>query len=123
MSKYTSNYNQKRSLLDEDEKIIREENLEARQHITRKGVHALKSAICLQAVADYKSAMKGKAISRCGGGKPVPPEETIQECEAFFREEDGLMQQVTGIHDPDRLIKLVRQIPAGYEDTLQKKKR
>ena len=122
MSKYTSDYNQKRTPLDESERLIREENLEARQHITREGVHALKSAVCLQAVADYKSAMKGKWIG--GNGKAgYPPEHTLKECERFFREENGVMQQITGIHDADRLIKLIRQIPAGYEDTLQKKKR
>lgn len=107
-------YNQKTAHLDAQEMMIREENLKAREHIDYEGLKRLQSAICLKAVADYKSALRGKKVD----GRL--PENVRKECEEFFKSD--MFKATTGIHDPQKAIDAIRAVPSGYEKTLQMKK-
>ncbi len=74
--------------------------LSSKQTGSIKGEEELANAIVVQAVKDYRDALRGETIKR------KPPEYTIKECEDFFRSQwYSLLTKVDG----EMLIKRLQE--------------
>lgn len=117
-------YNQKTAKLTEEEIAMREENLAARPYYNEDGIRAMLDAVCLRAVLDYRRP--NGAATQSTGGKSIPLAEKRErmirvrkECEDFFK--SGLFSRLTGIHDPDRALDLIEDIPLAYISAMERK--
>lgn len=128
-------YNQKEADLNEDEQLIRQENLESRSHISTRGVHNLMIGVCMQAVADYKRYRKALAyyaddlLHMKKGDRFVSSERRdkikalqaeIRECEEFFHSE--IFGECSGIWDGGKVIEAINRIPRSYDNYIRERR-
>ena len=124
-------YDQKKAELTEEEQELRSENLEARQHMNPRGVQNLMSAVCLQAVEDYKRYRQALAyyaddVQNMKSGRKLVPNDRrekiislqaeIRECEEFFHSE--IFGECSGIWNGDKVIDAINQVPRSYLTTI-----
>lgn len=129
------NYNQKEADLDEDEQLMRQENLKSRGHISTKGVQNLMAGVCMQAVSDYKRYRKALAyyaddiLHMKNGDRFVSTERRnkiealqaeIRECEEFFHSE--IFGECSGIWDGKLVIEAINRIPKSYDNYISERR-
>ena len=87
-----------------EDKWIDEENMKARKTgYADDDVRQLFAAVCLRACIDYKRVTSGRRI------KGEYPEETLDECEAFFKDE--MFQFFVNRMPVEEVEKIIRATP------------
>ena len=129
------NYNQKEADLDEDEQLIRKENLKSREHISTKGVQNLMAGVCMQSVSDYKRYRRALAyyaddilhikngdrfVSQERRNKIEALQAEIRECEEFFHSE--IFGECSGIWDGKKVIEAINRIPKSYDNYISERR-
>ena len=104
-------YDQKTANLTPEEQAIREENLKCREDMNEKGVRSLMAAVCTRAILDYK---KPAACANAMGRSAMA---VRTECRKFF--ETDIFKHTTGLHNPEKVVEMIKRIPAGYDRVLE----
>lgn len=112
-------YNQRISLMSEEDRAIRDENLEHRPFYDDEGIRRLMAAVCLRGIADYRKAVKRIWLCRNGDVRR-DAERRKAECEQFF--DSGMFTEITGMSGKEEAVRAILRIPNGYESALERRK-
>ena len=102
-------------MIPADDLKLYKENQAHRGEFDKEAMKQLYSTVALQAVVDYKAAIK-KSHSR-DIKKREEGEKIKEECEIFF--DTPFFQNVSGVKGKKKVLQAVRKLHDGYESLLE----